>query len=82
MATTGYFSTFSKICCHSRAEGILGKDLKFAGYVHHYKILKWNIFGFILKNKMIITDVSLAVKKIAYVALIIGSKGLQCETNL
>ena len=42
----------------SRANGIIGRDLKFAGYVHHYKILTENIFGLILKNKMTATGVS------------------------
>ena len=30
----------------------MGRDLKFVGYVHHYKILPGNIFGLILKRKM------------------------------
>ena len=41
------------------AKGIIGRDLKFAGYVPHYKILTGNIFGLILKNKMAATGVSL-----------------------
>ena len=61
--------------------GIIGRDHKFAGYVHH-KILTVNIFGLILKNKMAATDVSLAVMKSAYNSLIIGPRGLQCKTNL
>ena len=52
MAAIGIFFTFSKFCWPSRAKGIIGKDLKFAGYVPHYKILIGNIFGLILKNKM------------------------------
>ena len=52
MAAMGVFSTFSKdFCWPSRAKGIIGRDLKFAGYVPHYKILTGNIFGFILKNQ-------------------------------
>ena len=43
----------------SRANGIIGRDLKFAEYVPHYKILTGNIFGLILKNKMAATGVSL-----------------------
>ena len=40
MAVTGVFSTFSKdFCWPSRAKGIIGRDLKFTGYVPHYKIL-------------------------------------------
>ena len=36
----GCFSTFSKdFCWPSRTKGIIGRDLKFAGYVPHYKIL-------------------------------------------
>ena len=59
-----------------RAKGIIGGDLKFAGYVPHYKILTGNIFGLILKNKMAATGVSLSVMKSAYVSLIIGPTGL------
>ena len=83
MAATGDFSTFSKdFCWPSRAKGIIARDLKFVGYVPHYKILTGNIFGFILKNKMIATGVSLSVMKSAYNSLIIGPRGLQCETKL
>ena len=83
MAATGVFSTFSKeFCWSSRAKGIIGRDLKFAGYVPHYKILTWNIFDLIFKNKMAATGVSLAVMKSAYISLIIGPRGLQCKTNL
>ena len=58
MASTAVFSTFSKeFCWPSRAKVIIGRDLKFAGYVHHYKILSGNIFGLILKNKMASTAV-------------------------
>ena len=64
MATTGIFLTFSKdFCWPSRAKGIIGRDLKFAGYVPHYKILTRNIFGLILKNKMAARGVSLSVMK-------------------
>ena len=53
MAATGVFFSFSQdFCWPSRTEGIIGRDLKFAGYVPHYKILTGNIFGLILKNKM------------------------------
>ena len=48
----------------SRAKGIIGRDLKFTGYVPHYKILTGNIFGLILKNKMAATGVSLSVIKV------------------
>ena len=53
MAATGvFFSTFSKdFWWPSRGKGIIGRDLKCAGYVSHYKILTGNIFGLILKNK-------------------------------
>ena len=77
--------TFSKdFCWPSRAKGIIGRDLKFAGYVPHYKILTvtGNIFGLILKNKMAATGISLSVLKSAYNSIIIGPIGLQCETNL
>ena len=56
----GRFSTLNKdFWWPSRAKGIIGGDLKFAGYVPHYKILTGNIFGLILKNKMAATGVSL-----------------------
>ena len=66
----------------SRAKGIIVRDLKFAEYVPHYKILTGNIFGLILKTKMAATGVFLSVMKSAYNSLIIGPRGLQCETNL
>ena len=71
MAALGGFSTFSKdFCWPSRAKGIIGRDLKFAGYVPHYKIL--NILGLILKNMMATTGVSLSGMKSPYISLIIG----------
>ena len=77
MAPTGFFSTFSKdFWWPSRAKGIIGRDLKFAGYVPHYKILTGNIFGLILKNKMATTGISLSVIKHASISLIIGRTGL------
>ena len=84
MATTGIFFTFSKdFCWPSRAKGIIGRDLKFAGYVPHYKkILTGNIFGLIFKNKMAATAVSLSVMKSAYITLIIGPRVLGWQTNL
>ena len=55
----GRFLTFSKeFCWPSRTKGIIGRYLKFAAYVHHYKILTENIFDLILKNKMAATGVS------------------------
>ena len=82
MAATGVFSPFSKeFCWPSRAKGVIGRDLKFAGYVHH-KILTGNIFGLILKNKMAAMGISLSVIKSADISLIIGPRGLVCETNL
>ena len=60
MASRDVYSTLSKdFCWPSRAKGIIGRDLKFAGYVPHYKVLAGNIFGFIFKNKMAATGVSL-----------------------
>ena len=51
MAATGVFSTFSEeFCWPSTVKGIIGRDLKFAGYVPHYKILTGDIFGLILKK--------------------------------
>ena len=60
MAAMGVFFTLNKdFWWPSRAKGIIGRDLKFAGYVPHYKILIGNIFGRILQNKMAATGVSL-----------------------
>ena len=71
------YSTLNKdFCWPPRAKGIIGGDLKFAGYVPHYKILTANIFGLILKNKMAATGVSLSVMKSASISLIIGPRGL------
>ena len=72
------FFTFSKdFCWPSRAKGIIGRDLKFTGYVPRYTVLTGNIFGPILKNKMAVRGVSLSVMKSAYISLIIGSRGLR-----
>ena len=77
MAVRDVYSTLNKdFCCPPRANGIRGRDLKFAGYVPHYKILIVNIFGLILKNKMAATGISLSVMKSAYISLIIGPRGL------
>ena len=77
MAATGGFSTFSKdFWWPSRAKGIIGRALKFAGYAPHYKILTGNIFGLILKNKMAATGISLSVMKSAYISLILGPRVL------
>ena len=55
MAARDIYSTLNKdFCWPARAKGIIGGDLKFAGYVPHYKILTGNIFGRILKNKMVL----------------------------
>ena len=62
--------------------GIMDRDLKFAGYVPHYKILTGSIFALILKNKMAATGVSLSVMKSAYISLVIGPRGLGWQTNL
>ena len=48
MAARDVYLTLNKdLCCPPRAKGIIGRDLKFAGYVPHYKILTGNIFGLI-----------------------------------
>ena len=44
----------------------MGRDLKFTGYVPHYKILTGNVFGLILENKMAAKGISLSVMKSAY----------------
>ena len=77
MATTGVFSTFSKdFWWPSTTRGIIGRDLKFAGYVPHYRILTGNIFGLIYKNQMAATGVSLSVIKSANISLIIDPRVL------
>ena len=77
MASRDVYSTLNKdFCWAPRAKGIIGGDLKFTGYVPHYKILTGNIFGLIFKNKMVATGVSLSVMKSAYISLIIGPRGL------
>ena len=68
MAATGVFRLSAK--------GIIGRDLKFAGYVHHYSIVTGKIIGLILKNKMAASGVSLSGTKSAYISLIIGPRGL------
>ena len=41
MAARDVYSTLNMdFCWPSRAKGIIGRDLKFAGYVPHYKILR------------------------------------------
>ena len=70
MAARDIYSTLNKdFCWPPRAKGFIGRDLKFAGYVPHYKILTCNIFALILKNKMTATGVSLSVMKSAYISL-------------
>ena len=77
MAARDVYSTLNKdFCWPCRAKGIIGRDLKFTGYVPHYKVLPGNIFGLILKNKMVATGVSLSVMKSAYIFFIIGPIGL------
>ena len=77
MSARDVYSTLNKdFCWPTRAKGSIGRDLKFAGYVPHYKILTRNIFGLILKNKMAATGDSLSVMKSAYNSLIIGPRGL------
>ena len=77
MAARDVYSTLNKdFCWPCRAKGIMGRDLKFTGYVPHYKILTGNVFGLILKNKMAAKGISLSVMKSAYISLIIGPRGL------
>ena len=72
MAARDVYSTLNKdFCWPSRAKGIIGRDLKFAGYVPHYKILTGNVFGLILKGQT-----RIAKLKTAYSSLIIGPRGL------
>ena len=77
MAARDVYSTLNKdFWWPSRAKDIIDRDLKFAGYVPHYKILTGNVFGLILKNKMAAKGISLSVMKSAYISLIIGPRGL------
>ena len=77
VATRDVYLILNKdFCWPSRAKGLIGRYLKFTGYVPHYKILTGSIFGLILKNKMAVTDVSLSVMKSDYISLIIGPRGL------
>ena len=77
MAARDVYSTLNKdFCWPSRAKDIMDRDLKFTGYVPHYKILTGNVFGLILKNKMATKGISLSVMKSAYISLIIGPRGL------
>ena len=65
MAARDVYSTLNKdFCWPSRAKDIMDRDLKFAGYVPHYKILTGNVFGLILKNKMAAKGISLSVMKV------------------
>ena len=76
MAARNVYSTLNRdFCWPSRAKDIMDRDLKFAGYVPHYKILTGNVFGLILKNKMATKGISLSVMKSAYISLIIGPRG-------
>ena len=84
MAATGVFLTFSKeFCWPFKAQGIIGRDLKFRRYVPHYKILSGNICGLILKKK----DgrhgrFFVSREKCLYLPYNIGPRGLVCEANL
>ena len=72
MAARDVYSTLNKdFCCSFRAKGIMGRDIKFTGYVPHYKILTGNVFGLILKNKMAAKGISLSVMKSAYISLLL-----------
>ena len=50
-------------CYHSNEQSIIVSLLKFAGYIHNHKILPGNIFGLILKNKMVARDVYSTLSK-------------------
>ena len=77
MAARDVYSTLNKdFCWPSREKDIMDRDLKFAGYVPHYKILTGNVFGLILKNMMAAKGIFLSVMKGAYISLIIGPRGL------
>ena len=46
MASMGDFFTISReFCWPSRAKGVIGRDVKFVEYDHHYKILTGNVFA-------------------------------------
>ena len=73
MVATGVLSTFSKdFCWPSRAKGIMGRDLKFAGYVPHYKILTVYFWPHFEKQD----GRHGRFMKSAYISLIIGARVL------
>ena len=84
--------TFSKdFCWPSRAKGIIDRDLKFTEYVPHYKILTnvkeimgWESSGVVKFDLGPLFQGQTRIPKLksAYNSLIIGPRGLQCETNL
>ena len=79
MAAMGVFSTFSKdFCWPSRPKGIMGRGVKFTGYVPHYKILTGNNFGLILKKQ----DGLHGRFFVSHESLIIDPRGLVCQANL
>ena len=82
MAARDLYSTLIKdFCWPSRAQGIIDRDLKFARHVPVYKILTGNIFGLILKKQDGRHRCFFVSQKSACISLIIGPRGLQCETN-
>ena len=86
MEPLGQESVLTHFCIHlfcwpSRRKGIIGRDLKLAGYVHHYKILTGNILAsFEIQDGR--HGHFFSVMKSAYISLIISPRGLQCETKL
>ena len=75
MATTGVSFSVMKQCVEIfplsplEQKDIIGGVLKFSGYIHYYKILPGNIFGLILKNKLVTMGISLMVTKEFYTFL-------------
>ena len=82
MSKITFFDFQQGLCWLSRATGVIVRDIIFVEYVPHYKILTGNIFGLILKNKMAAICIYSLVMKSAYISLIIGCRGLVCETNV
>ena len=63
--------------------------LKFAGYIHHHKILPGNLFGLIWESKMVATGLfRLSARSFVgpleqrVLKTVIGPRGLQCNISL
>ena len=64
--------------------GISDRVFKFTGYVHHYKSLPGTIFGLHFEKQDAAMGIFFHIAHFtsAYISLIIGPRGLECEINL